>query len=255
MKFDYDSQFHVAARSYLVPWFDALQLSRDYEAVHESGVFISIDQQRVHALFGSLKGYSFESWWHAYGQEMFSKDCTRINASYAMTASLRIKNKGIFYVPHDMSIGQALKEFGVLLKRIDLLEAGKLSTSPHLWPTFKTRVRASTLRSYLDVLVEVRAQGKVVKGTMTQVGQQMRLVPKSQVRYDDLGYIKKEKRKHTCQVTSSYYRKALLLVENAALGVFPSMVKPKVAKRSQGKTAAAKSKAKAHMQLVDKKVA
>ena len=243
MEFDYASQFHVAARSYLVPWFDALQLSREYEAVHESGVFISIDQQRVHALFGSLKGHSFESWWHAHGQEMFGKDCTRVNASYAMTASQRIKHKGIFHVPSDISLGQAITEFVVLIKRIDLLQAGKLSSSPHLWPTYKTRMSASSLCNYLKVLKNIRSEGSVVRGFVTQTGQQMCLVPKSQVRFDDLGYIKKEKRKHTCQVTSIYYRKALRLVENAALGVFPSMAKVKAAKKGKTKTAAAKARA------------
>jgi len=255
MVFDYDSQFHVAARSYLVPWFDALKLSRDYEAVNESGDFISIDQQRVHALFGSVKDHNFESWWHAHGKGVFGKDCTRISARYAMTASQRIKNMGVFHVPHDICISEALQEFGALLKRIDLLQGGRLSTSPHLWPTYKTRVRASTLRSYLDVLFQVRAQGKIVKGVMTQVGQQMCLVPKSQVRYDDLGYIKKEKRKHTCQVTSSYYRKALYLVENAALGVFPSMSKPKAPKKRKVKALTINSKSSSSLQPLHKRAA
>lgn len=255
MAFDYNSQFHCAARSYLVPWFDALRLSRDYETVHESGVYISIDQQRVHALFGSVKDHNFESWWHAHGQVMFGKDCTRINARYAIAASQRIKNMGVFYVPTDMCVSQASQEFEALFKRIGLLQGGKLSTSPHLWPTYKTRVRASTLRSYLDVLFQVRAQGKIVKGTMTQVGQQMCLVPKSQVRYDDLGYIKKEKRKHTCQVTSSYYRKALYLVENAALGVFPSMSKPKTAKKRKVNAATSKRKAQSSLKPLQKRAA
>lgn len=255
MVFSHDSQFHVAARSYLVPWFNALKLSRDYETVHESGDFDSIDQQRVHALFGSVKDHNFESWWHAHGQLMFGKDCTRINARYAITASQRTKNMGVFYVPNDICIRQASKEFETLLKRIGLLQEGKLSTSPHLWPTYTTRVRASTLSSYLDVLFQVRAQGKIVKGVMTQVGQQMCLVPKSQVRYDDLGYIKKEKRKHTCQVTSSYYRKALYLVENAALGIFPSMAKPKAPKKRKVKAAATKSKPSSALRPLNKRAA
>ncbi len=255
MAYDYESRFHLAARSYLVPWFDALKLSRDYEAVHESGEFISIEQQRVHALFGSVKDHNFESWWNAHGKEMFSKDCTTISASYAMTESQRIKNMASFHVPYGMDIATAQVEVGVLLKRIDLLLAGKLSTSPHLWPTYKTRMSTSSLGNYLKVLSTIRSEGHVVRGLITQVGQQLCLVPKSQVRFDDLGYIKKDKRKHNCQVTSSYYRKALRLVENAALGIFPSMAKPKVTKSTKAKAVTLKNKAITKVKPLYKRVA
>lgn len=247
MSYDYASRFDLAARSYLVPWFEALKLSRGYEAVHESGDFISIDQQRVHALFGSLKDHNFESWWHAHGKAMFGDDCTRIHARYASTDSDRIKYTAIFHVPHGMSITSAQEELGVLLKRIDLLMSGKLSSSPHLWPTYKTRISITSLNTYLKVLKNIRAEGSVVKGLVSQVGQQMRLVPKSQIRFDDMAYVKKDKRKHNCQVTSSYYLKGLWLVENAAMGVFPSILKPKTVKKVKAKTAA-KSRGKVRTQ-------
>ena len=214
----------LASRSYLVPWFEALLLAYAHRAdnsIHAESL------SQVLAAVGQVHGHSFQSWWSAGGFAHLGHGLTDVSVSYPAKRGGNGAAVASFVVALTLPIHAAQQQISFLLEQLARFHTGVLSSSPLLWPSFRSALTIQRLCLYLKVVRAVIALPAEAKHKILTVGQEMNLVPKQKVRTYDLAGERGEKRDAIVHITYDYFQKGRALVINAARVNFPCVVMPR----------------------------
>ena len=218
------STLKAASLSYLVPWFEALLLASAYRA---DNTIASESLVQVLAMFGAVDGHSFQSWWSECGFGHLGQALTDVQVNYPTKRGACGAGVASFVVSLALPAAQAQEQMAFLVAQLSRFHTGDLSSSPLLWPSFKSALTIQRLCLYLKVVRAVIAQPEKAKNKILTVGQDMNLVPKHKVRTYDLASDRLEKHDAIVHLTYDYFQKGRALVINAARGNFPCVVMPR----------------------------
>ena len=228
-----------ASASYLVPWFEALLLASAFRA---DNAIASGSLVQVLAMFGAVQGHSFQSWWSECGFIRMGRALTDVQVNYPTKRGAHGSGVASFVVSLALPAAQAQEQMSFLVEQLRHFHTGDLSSSPLLWPSFKSALTIQRLCLYLKVVRAVIALPQTAKNKILTVGQDMNLVPKHKVRTYDLASERLDKHEAIVHLTYDYFQKGRALVINAARGNFPCVVMPKelvqVRRKSRKLTAA-----------------
>ena len=219
-----ESTLPVAAQSYLVPWFEALLIANSFRCDNtiSSGCLGHILDD-----FGEVSGHSFASWWLTTGFQHLGTAITDVKIHYPARREGRGAHVASFVISLELSPESTQQQLTFLVEQLAHFEAGVLSSSPLLWPSFHSALTIQRLCLYLKVLRAVIDLPQDAQHKILTVGEALNLVPKRKVHTYDLVGERTEKRDAIVHLTYDYFQKGRALVINAARGIFPCVVMPR----------------------------
>jgi hypothetical protein len=211
-------------------WWEFLRRNAAYKACCAAGG--TGDLKDLFADFGVVSNDNFKEWWTAHGFRLFAEQRKPVflkeldtpnewDASWTKDAVMFVA------VPLDIPKRNLQRFFAELLKERHGGKRGRKAlsdadTSNARYPLHRN-VSIHTLRIQLavyDAVLEARASDKKI--TLAQIGERLKLVPKTNKRTEGEVMDAARRRSVLAATVSRYFKDAQRIIANTALGQFPN---------------------------------
>lgn len=221
-----------ARNSFIYWWYRCLQVHEQYQYCCGSGGEGPLAE--LYKDFGNVLDLPFNTWWHRHGRKAFQetqpfKKVSLVTSNFQVDFKNQDNNLLVVAIPLSKRKVTAMREVGKLLaaahekahngQKVDIW---KLSTAKR--QIIKNKVRLSTVAQLLKLRM-VQLENPQAK--LYEIGPLAGVEPDLQARFthNELITNEYERRRMTIAV-SRLLAKAKHLIDNAALGIFPSFNPP-----------------------------
>jgi len=210
-------------------WWEFLRRNSDYLACCRAGGTGELSS--VYADFGDVTVNNFKDWWTANGYRLFAEQrrpikLAELNTPSDWDASWAKEHVMVLAVPLDLPKRNLQRFFADLLKKRHSGKRGRKALSDsdasNALYTLHRNVSIHTLRIQLavyDAVLEARASDKKI--TLAQIGERLKLVPKSNKRTQDEVMDAAKRRAVLAATVSRHFKDAQQMIANTAKGQFP----------------------------------
>lgn len=211
-------------------WWEFLRRNEDYKACCETAGKGAL--AGLYADFGVVSNDNFKDWWEEHGFRLFAEKrkpvfLTELDNPSEWDSSWTKDNVMVVAVPLDISKRNLQGFFARLLKERHGGKRGRKALSDSDASTARyplhRNVSIHTLRIQLavyDAVLEARAGGKKV--TLAQIGERLKLVPKTTLKTDTEIMDAARRRAVLAATVSRHFKDAQNIVANTAKGQFPN---------------------------------
>lgn len=209
-------------------WYEALRANNEYKYCCEHlgrGPLAA-----TYVDFGDVFNLDFDRWWSRHGQKIFTekipfKKVMVIKNPRDYSHVWTEKETLTLSIPLNITRKSVMRQIGREIKKAyENRVIDPIKESSAIRKIVKTKIKPSTVELLLKIL-KIREENPTF--TLYQIGLKAKITPDLQAR-DTSGELPtdaEERRRMTLEV-SRYLRQGKYLVENAGLGVFPSLKKP-----------------------------